>query len=192
MVQKSRLEAYSDAILAIIITIMILEIHVPKLGRLSLLFENRSYLFAYTVGFVLITAVWYNHSHAFDPVSKLSPKSYLANALWLFLISFLPVMTNWVGAHLNERGPEYTYFIWYLLWLGSWVLLLTMLQGDLRREHKPAPVPGFHFKLVFSPIFLALTLANLIAMYWLPVLGILFVLGSVFYATFQSEQRIVH
>ena len=72
---KNRLEAFSDAIIAIAATIMVLELHIPKLNNLSGLWEEWPVFLAYFISFTLIYAVWYNHHNLFKKANYISKQT---------------------------------------------------------------------------------------------------------------------
>jgi uncharacterized membrane protein len=94
---KTRLEAYSDGVLAIIITIMVLELKTPLTESRQdiehMLFEIGTYL----LSFVLIATFWGNHHHLLHTVKSVSAKIIWANMLVLFCLSLIPFATRWMG-----------------------------------------------------------------------------------------------
>lgn len=128
--KKSRLEAFTDAIIAIIVTIMVLEIKAPAGGSFSNLFSEWHTVFAYAVTFFLICTTWYNHHYLINNASWISKRSFWLNCLWLFMMSFFPVATNWVGSFPTAAAPEYFYIIVYACWGIAFYLLTMSLMKD--------------------------------------------------------------
>lgn len=91
---KSRVEAYTDAVIAIILTIMVLEFQVPDSPSWHKIIEQLPDFFAYIVSFVFIGVAWYNHHYMFGIASRITKKVYWVNNLWLFSMSLLPVATG--------------------------------------------------------------------------------------------------
>lgn len=120
---KARLEAFTDAILAIIATIMILEFKVPKSLAFTAIFNQFPYLISYAIGYLFIGSAWYNHYYLFTKAKRISRRVFWANNLWLFATSFLPVATAWVGSGIFARGPQTFYAIVVGFWTASYVLL---------------------------------------------------------------------
>lgn len=120
---KSRFEAFTDAVIAIILTIMILEFKVPESFNFSAIIEQVPYLISYAIGYLFIGTAWYNHHYMFAKTKRITKKVFWANNLWMFATSFLPVATAWVGRGLNEQGPEIFYCLIYLFWTVAYMYL---------------------------------------------------------------------
>ena len=106
---KSRLEAFSDGVLAIIITIMVLELKVPEgytFASLKPLFPK---IVSYVVSFVYVGLYWNNHHHLFQIVQKVNGKVLWGNLHLLFWLSLMPLTTNWIGESHFERDPIIAY-----------------------------------------------------------------------------------
>ncbi|WP_433902453.1 TMEM175 family protein [Sphingobacterium puteale] len=106
---KSRLEAFSDGVLAIIITIMVLELKVPEgytFASLKPLFPK---IVSYVVSFVYVGLYWNNHHHLFQIVQKVNGKVLWVNLHLLFWLSLMPLTTNWIGESHFERDPIIAY-----------------------------------------------------------------------------------
>lgn len=94
---KGRLEAFSDGVIAIIITITVLMIEPPKGEDLKALAEIISLVLVYTVSFIMIGTNWANHHHLLQVTERVNGKIIWANSFYLFTLSFYPVSTGWVG-----------------------------------------------------------------------------------------------
>lgn len=94
---KGRLEAFSDAVIAIIVTIMILEFKTPETPEIKALLENGPYFFAYIITYVFVGVAWYNHHYMFSLTKRVTKRIYWLNNIWLLSMSFLPVATAWTG-----------------------------------------------------------------------------------------------
>lgn len=127
---KARVEAFTDAILAIILTIMILEFKVPDSTKLSAIIPQLPYVVSYMVGYFFIGTAWYNHHYMFSKTKVVTQRIFWANMSWMFATSFLPVATAWIGEHLNARGPQIFYAIIYSLWSLAYALLSYYLVKD--------------------------------------------------------------
>ncbi|MGR3741131.1 TMEM175 family protein [Companilactobacillus sp. DQM5] len=134
---KSRVEAFTDAVIAIIVTIMILEFKTPESLKFEAIFPQIPYLISYMVGYLFIGVAWYNHHYMFSKVHKVTKEIYWANNFWMFATSFLPVATAWIGKNLNARGPEIFYTIVYALWTISYLFLThKIIMSDELNGHK--------------------------------------------------------
>ena len=108
--EKNRLEAFSDGVLAIIITIMILELNLPGGDRLKDLFQLWPVLMAYVLSFFFIATYWVNHHLIFHDAESINVKILWCNIVWLCVMSFIPFATAWVGAHSRSWAPLSFYF----------------------------------------------------------------------------------
>jgi uncharacterized membrane protein len=98
---KGRLEAFSDGVFAIIITVMVLELHVPSGGSLADLRAAAPTLFLYLLSFVFLAIYWNNHHHMFQAVQRVNGAVLWANMHLLFWLSLVPFVTNWMGEHFR-------------------------------------------------------------------------------------------
>lgn len=96
-VTKGRLEAFSDGVLAIIITIMVLELHVPADAGWSALARLYPELLSYALSFVFLGIYWNNHHHMLQAASRVDGRVLWANLHLLFWLSLVPVTTGWIG-----------------------------------------------------------------------------------------------
>ena len=101
--KKGRLEAFSDGVLAIIITIMVLEIKVPEGSQISDLKPLFPIFVSYLLSFIYLAIYWNNHHHMMQTVSKISGDILWANMHLLFWLSLIPFTTGWVGE--NNFNP---------------------------------------------------------------------------------------
>ncbi|WP_125591304.1 TMEM175 family protein [Companilactobacillus jidongensis] len=127
---KSRVEAFTDAVIAIILTIMILEFKTPDSSKLSAILPQVPYMISYAVGWLFIGIAWYNHHYMFSKTKVVTKKIFWINNSWMFTTSFIPVATAWVGRDLNAQGPEIFYAIVYLLWTFAYALLTYMIAKE--------------------------------------------------------------
>ena len=98
---KGRLEAFSDGVLAIIITVMVLELHEPGGGSLADLQAAVPKLLLYLLSFVFLGIYWNNHHHMFQAVQRVTGGVLWANMHLLFWLSLVPFVTNWMGEHFG-------------------------------------------------------------------------------------------
>lgn len=132
--QKGRLEAYTDAVLAILMTILILGIKIPDEPTFDALFKIKEQIFAYVLSFLLFTVYWNNHHHMFQLAKKINGKVMWANSFWLFFLSLIPAATNWVGTFMGGFAPELTYGIIFMLVSISYFILNHILAAANGRD----------------------------------------------------------
>jgi uncharacterized membrane protein len=94
---KSRLEAFSDGVIAIIITIMVLELQAPAQGTLSAIYPLLPKFGSYVLSFIFVGIYWNNHHHLWQAVEKVQGSVLWANLHLLFWLSLFPFGTSWMG-----------------------------------------------------------------------------------------------
>ena len=109
--EKNRLEAFSDGVLAIIITIMILELKQPVSDGMKDLLALAPTLLAYLLSFMFIAIYWVNHHLIFHNAERINVKILWCNIAWLFVMSFIPFATAWVGSYPTSWAPMSVYFL---------------------------------------------------------------------------------
>jgi len=105
----NRLEAFSDGVLAIIITIMVLELKVPEGATFHALEPLLPKFLSYLFSFIYVGIYWNNHHHLFQAVKFVNGKILLANLSLLFWLSLLPFTTAWMGENHFESNPVVLY-----------------------------------------------------------------------------------
>ncbi len=160
---KGRLEAFTDAIVPIIMTVLVLELQAPHDYSWLGLWEMREELLAYAISFFLLAIVWGNHHHMFQVVKKINGTVIWANTLLVFFLSFIPFATSIVN---NDPNSLFGSQLYTLLFIGinlSWNFLrVSLLRADktnrvmvdsLKREPKSIITLGA-FVVVFLLSFL--------------------------------------
>lgn len=122
--KKGRIEAFSDGVLAIIVTIMVLELKVPEGAEWNALIPLLPKFLSYILSFMMILIYWNNHHHVFQTVEKVNGKILLANGLLLFFLSLIPFATAWMGENHFQSKPVILMGIIFLA-AGLSYLLLT-------------------------------------------------------------------
>ena len=129
---RNRLEASSDGVLAIIITIMVLELKPPEgadWGDLS--HEVWRTLLSYLLSFVFLAIYWNNHHHMIHCVKQVNGRILWANMHLLFWLSLTPFVTAWMGHHHLEAAPTATYgVVMFMSALAYWILQQTIMATD--------------------------------------------------------------
>src|SRR6185369_16744332 len=133
---KGRLEAFSDGVIAILITIMILEIKVPTGHELSDLGPVVPVLLAYLMSFVYLGIYWNNHHHLIQAVKQVNGAILWANSHLLFWLSLVPLATLWLGESHFAKVPAIMYGVCLL---GA-AIAYTILAFTLVAHHGPESV----------------------------------------------------
>jgi len=126
-VTKSRLEAFSDGVLAIVITIMVLELRPPDGATLDALAPLWPKLVAYVLSFVYLGIYWVNHHHLLHAVKTISAASLWANLHLLFWLSLVPAGTAWIGQTGFASIPVAVYGFMLLMPAVAFTILVTAL-----------------------------------------------------------------
>ena len=105
----NRLEAFSDGVLAIIITIMVLQVNIPEGSSFESLRPLLPKFLSYIFSFIYVGIYWNNHHHLFQVTSKVNGKVLWGNLNLLFWLSLLPVATNWIGETVFASNPVAVY-----------------------------------------------------------------------------------
>lgn len=130
---KNRLEAFSDGVLAIIITIMILEIKVPEGENFSDLQALFPKFLSYILSFVYVGIYWNNHHHLLQSITKVNGKILWANLHLLFWLSLIPVSTGWMGEHNFAKATITLYgIILFFAAIAFWILqnIIIATEGE--------------------------------------------------------------
>ena len=166
---KERLQAFSDGVIAILITIMVLELHTPKGTDWHALREESPVLLAYVLSFVFIGIYWNNHHHMLSAVSRVSGASLWANQHLLFWLSLVPFATAWMSENNFPPVPTAVYGIVLLAAALAYVLLQTAL---LRADHEGsmlAAAIGSDRKGRLSPLLYCLGIGLAFVNHWLSI-----------------------
>src|SRR5947209_10412583 len=131
---KTRLETFSDGVIAILITIMVLELRVPHGADWRALRPLLPLLLSYTLSFIFLGIYWNNHHHLFHTVDRVNGRMLWANLHLLFWLSLVPVVTEWVGSHPREAVPAAVYGIVML----CAAVAFTILVAEIVRAQGPA------------------------------------------------------
>jgi len=130
---KTRLEAFSDGVIAILITIMLLELKVPQGADVHSLRPMLPVLLAYVLSFVFLGIYWNNHHHMLHAAEKVDGRILWANLHLLFWLSLVPVGTEWIGNHPAAPLPAAIYGVILL----CAAIAYTILQATIVRSHGP-------------------------------------------------------
>lgn len=124
---KGRLEAFSDGVFAILITIMVLELHAPEGNTFEALKPLLPKFISYILSFTYVAIYWNNHHHLFQSVNHVNGKVLWCNMLLLFCISLIPFVTAWMGENHFSASPVALYGLILLMAALSYPILLHSL-----------------------------------------------------------------
>ena len=130
---KGRLEAFSDGVLAIIITIMVLELRAPHGTSLAALRPLLPVFLSYVLSFVYVAIYWNNHHHMLHAAQRVTGGTLWANLHLLFWLSLIPFVTAWMGENHFASAPAAVYGVVLLMSAVSW----SILQRTMVKVHGP-------------------------------------------------------
>src|SRR6516165_7411282 len=155
---KARLEAFSDGVVAIIITIMVLELHVPSGDNLDALRPLLPVFFTYVLSFVYVGTYWNNHHHMLHAAKRVSGGVLWANLHLLFWLSLFPFVTGWLGKNSFRPTPTALYgFALTMAGVAYWILAHALIAVE-GRESILAKALGKDRKGVISVLLYALAI----------------------------------
>ncbi|BAU12977.1 hypothetical protein LEP3755_35130 [Leptolyngbya sp. NIES-3755] len=143
---KSRLEAFSDGVIAIIITIMVLTLNVPHGTDFAALRPLVPVFLTYILSFIYTGIYWNNHHHLFQAVRQVNGRVLWANLHLLFWLSFIPFVTGWVGQSHFAAVPVFLYGIVFLFAALAYLILSRSLITHNGRNSTLAVAVGADFK----------------------------------------------
>jgi uncharacterized membrane protein len=153
--EKDRLLAFSDGVIAIIITIMVLELKVPHGSDLAALGAVAPVFFSYVLSFVYLGIYWNNHHHFFHLVRVVDGVVLWANLHLLFWLSLIPFATGWMGENRFAPLPTAIYGVSLLMPALAWHAMLIVLRRDHRNAALMQALGGYAKGKVSPPLYLA-------------------------------------
>lgn len=172
---KNRLEAFSDGVLAIIITIMVLELKVPHGVTISALIPLIPVFMSYLLSFIYVGIYWNNHHHMMQLVKKVNGKVLWANLYLLFWLSLFPFATAWMGENHYESWPVIIYGC--VIFMAS--VAYFILERELVKLHGPdsviARTYGADIKGKISTAIYILAIAGSFISSWIGIAGYILV-----------------
>lgn len=186
--KTTRLEAFSDGVLAIIITIMVLEIKIPHDDHIKSLLPLIPVFLSYLLSFIYVGIYWNNHHHLFTAAKSLSGRVLWANLNLLFWISLLPFTTAWMGENNFTATPTAIYGVVLFLAAISYYILVHELIKHEGKQSLVGLAIGNDFKGKISIFLYALAIPMSYFYTW--VAQLIYVIVAVIW--FIPDKRIEH
>ncbi|NMH29149.1 TMEM175 family protein [Flavobacterium silvaticum] len=177
---KARLEAFSDGVLAIIITIMVLELKVPEEPTYEALLKLTPIFLSYVLSFIYVGIYWNNHHHMLHSVSRVNGRILWANLHLLFWLSLVPFATDWMGENHFAKSTLTVYGIPLLMaGLAYWILQTVIIRSQgqdsvlkkaIGKDYKGLSSPPLYILgivLSFYNEWLSLSVYAFVALMWL-------------------------
>lgn len=185
---KGRLEAFSDGVMAIIITIMVLELKVPRGASLGDLNQLAPVMLSYALSFVNVAIYWVNHHHMLQIVKKMDGQILWANIHFLFWLSLIPFTTGWMGQNYFAAWPVVTYGVNLLGCALAYALLAQIIARSAGLDTEIAKLIQFSTKDKISLVAYLVSIP--LAFYYPWVSGGIFIFVALLY--FVPDRRIEH
>lgn len=158
IMNKSRLEAFSDSVIAVIITIMVLEMKVPKGTQFSALQPLAPVFLSYMLSFIYVAIYWNNHHHLMHAAQKINGKILWANLHLLFWLSLFPFLTGWMGENGFATLPVALYGVVLFLAACAYYIFAHLLIVYHGKESTLAKAIGSDVKGKVSVIIYAIAI----------------------------------
>jgi uncharacterized membrane protein len=165
--KKGRLEAFSDGVIAIIITIMVLELHVPHSGDIRDLLPMLPVLVSYILSFVYVGIYWNNHHHMLYAADRINGGILWANLNLLFWLSLIPFVTAWMGENRFTKWPVILYGAILIMNGFSYNILCRQLIKMAGKDSQLALALGKDWKGRLSVIIYAIAIGLAFINAWL-------------------------
>ncbi len=165
--KTGRLEAFSDGVLAIIITIMVLELKVPHSTEFSALKPLVPVFLSYVLSFIYLGIYWNNHHHLFQVAERVSGAILWTNLHLLFWLSLIPFATGWMGENHFTALPTALYGVVLLMAAVAYWLLQGAIIAEHGRDSKIARALGSDWKGKLSPVIYVLAIGLAFVSEWL-------------------------
>ena len=172
---KTRLEAFSDGVLAIIITIMVLELKVPHDASLHALINLSNIFLSYIMSFIFVAIYWGNHHHLLHTVHHVNPKIMWANMGLLFTLSLIPFTTGWMGENHFGKIPVAAYCINMLLCAITYFILSKTIMAH--HTHTSKLIEALKKQEKKGTISLVSYIAAVATAFFYPVISALIIAG---------------
>ena len=174
---KNRLEAFSDAVLAIIITIMVLELKVPHGTDLKSLTPVFPFFISYVLSFIYLAIYWNNHHHLLHTIKKVSGSILWANIHLMFWLSLVPFVTGWMAENNFAPVPVALYGINMLLASIAYYILQRIILKIHGKDSLLAIAIGKDLKGKISPVLYVVAVISAFINEW--IAGIIYVLVAI-------------
>jgi uncharacterized membrane protein len=155
---KGRLEAFSDGVFAIIITIMVLELKVPHGTELAALQPLIPVFISYVLSFVFVGIYWNNHHHMLHAAEKVNGRILWANLYLLFWLSLVPFVTGWMGENHFAALPVALYGVVMLMAGLAYAVLARILAAHHGKDSRLAVAIGRDYKGITSILIYAIAI----------------------------------
>ena len=173
---KARLEAFSDGVMAIIITIMVLELKIPHDASLQSLMALSSVFVSYLMSFIYVAIYWGNHHHLLHTLHHVNAKIIWANMSLLFFLSIIPFTTGWMGENHFASIPVCAYAVNLLLCAMSFYFLQVSIVAQYKEE--TALSKALQKQMIKGYVSLATYLISIVCALFSPTISYILIIGT--------------
>jgi uncharacterized membrane protein len=201
MVSKERLAGFIDAIIAVVMTIMLLEFRLPQTGSiLDFLKENLVYIIAYSLSFIYVTTSWFNQQYMLKHAERVTRRIYAACMLWVLSLSLLPILAAWTGRTMNllqhfgadsPKAPALCYAAMFILWGIAYVHMSKAFMRDNPKEKAELFRRMEVFVWLSHPFYRVSGLIVLVITFFYPPFVFIDTAVEMLYAVFKSRNQSV-
>ena len=189
--KTSRLEAFSDGVLAIIITIMVLELKVPEGDSLDAIIPLLPRLLTYVLSFIYLGIYWNNHHHLMHTASVVNGKILWANLHLLFWLSLLPFATGFMGENHFETIPTALYGLVLMMSGVAWAILVMAIKHNEESDAGIHDVYPNHMRHILSILGYGIGVG--VSFFYTPVaLSIYILLAMVWFIPSKTAENILN
>lgn len=189
---KGRLEAFSDGVIAIIITIMVLELKVPHGDNIADVYKQYPVFISYLLSFVYVGIYWNNHHHTMQVVKSVNGAILWANLHLLFWLSMIPFVTAWMGENHFSKWPVVLYGCVLIMNATAYTILIIALLRHHGKDSLLAKAIGKDWKGKVSLLIYATAIAISFFCPWVGVALYMVVACIWFVPDTRIEHKIVH
>ena len=162
---RARMEAFSDGVIAVIITIMVLELQVPESTEWQALYAMLPKFMSYVLSFIYVGLYWNNHHHMLHYLNKVNGKILWSNLFFLFCLSLLPFGTAWMGEHHFEQNTTVFYGVLLVLVAVAYTILAYRIKKQEGKDSAFVAAVGANVK---EKISVVLYIAGIISSFFFP------------------------
>ena len=165
--RKGRLEAFSDGVVAILITIMVLELKVPRGTGIADLAVMLPLFLTYVLSFVFLAIYWNNHYHLLHAASRINGKILWANMHLLFWLSLIPFVTGWMGENHFASIPTAAYGVVLLFAAIAYYVLQSLIKSEEGPGSGISLALGSDLKGKLSPLLYLVAIPMAFVLQWI-------------------------
>ncbi len=172
--KSGRLEAFSDGVIAIIITIMVLELKVPVGHDFEILKPLFFKFLSYIMSFIYVAIYWNNHHHLFQAIERVNGKTLWSNLMLLFFLSLIPFTSGWMGENDFGKNPVALYGLNLLMCALAWTVLARVAVQLEGKNSKIGEAMENQTKEIISMV---LYISGIIVSFFYPILSVALYFG---------------